>query len=51
MTTKTICRGGQNYVSPEFNVVNIEVEGVLCASGEGTFGISDWERDDDSLDW
>lgn len=51
MTTKTICRGGQNYVSPDLNVVDIEVEGVLCASGEGTFGINDWERDGESLDW
>lgn len=51
MTTKTICGGGYKYSSPATNVIDIEVEGVLCASGEGTFGISDWERDDDSLDW
>lgn len=51
MTTKTTCREGLTYVSPELNVMDIEAEGVLCASGEGTFGINDWEREDGSVDW
>lgn len=47
------CRGGQNYVSPALNVVDIEVEGVLCASGdgEGTLDINDWLPDEDPLNW
>ena len=32
MTTKTICRGGQNYVSPEVSSVEIYTEGILCGS-------------------
>lgn len=53
MTTKTLCGGGYEYTSPAVNVIDIEVEGVLCASGdgEGTFGINDWLPDEDSLDW
>ena len=49
MTTKTICRGGQNYVSPVVEVIDLTVEGVLCASG--TFGVIDWENDGDGLDF
>lgn len=47
MTTKTICRGGQNYVSPSLEVLDLTNEGVLCESG--AFGIKDWETDDDGL--
>ena len=47
MTTKTICREGQNYVSPLVEVIDLTLEGVLCASG--AFGINDWEDDGDSL--
>ena len=32
MTTKTICRGGQNYVSPTLEVLDLKNEGVLCGS-------------------
>lgn len=45
------CKGGQNYVSPSSKVVEFQPEGVLCGSGNGTFGINDWERDSDSLNW
>ena len=34
MTTKTICRGGQNYVSPSLEVLDLTNEGVLCSSIE-----------------
>ena len=47
MTTKTICREGMCYVSPELEVLDLKAEGVLCASGE--FGIKNWERDDQTL--
>lgn len=46
MTTKTICRGGQNYVSPTLEVLDFKAEGVLCASGDGNMPIKDWDRDD-----
>lgn len=49
MTTKTICRGGQNYVSPTLEVLDLKNEGVLCASG--AFDIKKWETDDDVLDF
>ena len=26
------CRGGQNYVSPSVYIVELQTEGVLCAS-------------------
>ena len=51
MTTKTICRGGQNYVSPVLEVLDFKAEGILCASGEGSVTINDWERDDASIDF
>ena len=53
MTTKTICGGGYEYASPALNVVDIEVEGVLCASGdgEGTLDINDCLPDEDPLNW
>ena len=34
MTTKTICREGQNYVSPVLEVLDFKAEGVLCSSIE-----------------
>lgn len=51
MTTKTICRGGQSYVSPVLEVLDFKAEGVLCASGEGSVSINDWNRDDASIDF
>ena len=45
------CWGGQDYVSPYSKVVEIMPEGVLCASGEGTFGVNDWLPEEDTLDW
>lgn len=51
MTTKTICGVEYAYTSPATNVIDIEVEGVLCASGDGTFDINPWEREDDSIDF
>ena len=34
MTTKTICRERQNYVSPVLEVLDFKAEGVLCSSIE-----------------
>ena len=53
MTTKTICRERQNYVSPVLEVFDFKAEGVLCASGEGSVTINDWYRDpnDPSIDF
>ena len=51
MTTKTICRGGQNYVSPVLEVLDFKAEGVLCASGEGDVTINPWTSDGDSIDF
>ena len=35
------------YESPELNVLDLNVEGVLCMSGEGSF--NDLKRGDDIL--
>ena len=53
MTTKTICRERQNYVSPVLEVFDFKAEGVLCASGEGSVTINDLYRDpnDPSIDF
>ena len=41
---------GMSYETPSVNVLNVQAEGVLCASGG--FGIKDWDNDgDDSLDF
>ena len=40
---------GMSYETPSVNVLNVQSEGVLCASGG--FSIKDWETDDDSLDF
>ena len=37
------------YVTPAIKSLDIMSEGVLCASGD--FSISDWENDDESLDF
>ena len=51
MTTKTICRGGQNYVSPVLEVLDIKAEGVLCTSGEGTITIGNWQNNGQSIEF
>ena len=52
MTTKTICRGGQDYVSPVLEVLDIKTEGILCASGAGSVNINPWVPDNsDSIDF
>lgn len=33
----------ESYETPAVNVIDIQVEGVLCASGD--FDINDWEED------
>ena len=38
-----------SYETPSVNVLNVQAEGVLCASGG--FGIKDWENDGESLDF
>jgi hypothetical protein len=40
---------GLSYVAPSVNVLDVQAEGVLCASGG--FGIQDWKDDDESLDF
>lgn len=40
---------GKNYEKPTVTVLDVQAEGVLCASGG--FGIKDWENDDESLDF
>lgn len=39
----------ESYETPAVNVIDIQVEGVLCASGD--FDINDWEEDEDGLDF
>lgn len=51
MTTKTICGVKHNYVSPDFEVLEIKAEGVLCTSGEGDISINPWTPDGDSVDF
>lgn len=41
--------GGQTYETPTVKELDIQSEGVLCASGD--FGIKDWENDGESLDF
>jgi hypothetical protein len=53
MTTKTICREGQSYVSPVLEVLDLNSEGIFCASGEGDVTINPWvpEGDDTAIDF
>ena len=37
------------YESPAVDVMEMDLEGVLCASG--VFSIGDWVKDDESLDF
>ncbi|MBQ3612948.1 MAG: hypothetical protein II989_02535 [Bacteroidales bacterium] len=39
----------ESYEAPAVNVIDIQVEGVLCASGD--FDINDWEEDEGGLDF
>ncbi len=39
----------ESYETPAVNVIDIQVEGVLCASGD--FDINDWEEDEGGLDF
>lgn len=38
----------QHYETPAINIVDVQVEGVLCESG---ISINDWENDDELLDF
>ncbi len=38
----------ETYVSPAVDVVDVQVEGVLCESG---ISIEKWENDDELLDF
>ena len=40
---------GLLYAAPSVNVLNVQAEGVLCSSGN--FGINDWQKDDESLEF
>ena len=42
---------GKSYETPSANVLNVQTEGLLCTSTNGNFGIKDWEKDEDSLDF
>lgn len=44
MNTKTFDRGGQRYESPALDLIEIEVENIICQAS-GTYGINDWESD------
>ena len=39
----------ESYETPAVNVIDIQVEGVLCASGD--FDINHWEEDEGGLDF
>ena len=39
----------ESYETPAVNVIDLQVEGVLCASGD--FDINAWEEDEDGLDF
>lgn len=42
--------GGMTYESPRLEIIEIDVENVICQDS-GTFGIRPWENDDDELNW
>ena len=46
---KKSCEGVSMYETPSVKSLDIMSEGVLCASVD--FSISDWENDDESLDF
>lgn len=39
----------ESYETPAVHVLDIQAEGVLCASGN--FSINDWVEDEDGLDF
>lgn len=53
MNTKTLDRGTLRYEAPSLEIIELAAEGVLCASGDKTFSLPEWEHDttDDGLDW
>ena len=48
MKLKELNPCGQIYVFPSVNILDVQVEGVLCESG---ISINDWENDDELLDF
>ena len=42
--------GGTAYVSPKLEIIEIDVENVLCKDSS-KFGINPWENDEDPLNW
>jgi len=46
---KNNVRAVETYETPTITTLNIQSEGVLCGSGD--FGIKDWEKDGESLDF
>ena len=46
---KMMFGAASTYETPQLKTLDITSEGVLCASGD--FSISDWEKDDDVLDF
>lgn len=41
--------GEVSYETPQVKTLDVMSEGVLCSSGG--FGIADWEKDDESLNF
>ena len=37
----------ERYIAPECEIEDLESEGIICASGDGT--IDDWEDDGDPI--
>ena len=52
-TLKNLSREGLRYEAPSLEIIELAAEGVLCASGDKTFSLPEWEYDntDDGLDW
>ena len=48
-TNSKSVQGVSTYETPSVTTLEVMSEGVLCASGG--FGITDWEDDDESLDF
>ncbi len=52
MNTKRTDQRGRNYVSPSLDLIELNIENVICQDS-GTFTLPSWQYDgtDDDLDW
>lgn len=48
MNTKTLDRGGQHYESPALDLIEIEVENIICQDS-GKFNLPAWLEEEDDL--